>query len=666
MRSEPRLAHFAVLAALALTVLPLFLQLPPWVPLLFALQLGGRAWLAWQGRQLPHRVWLLLAMIVPVLLLWLSLRTLVGREGGVALLLLLTGFKAFETVTLRDWRVLLGLGFFLAATPLLFDQSLPSALWLLLSLFVLTWAMVLLAGVDSAASPRAAALALLYAMPLMLLLFVAMPRLPGPLWSMPGTTQSATSGLSDSLAPGSIGQMIPSREPAFSAQFRGRQPTREQLYWRVMVFDRFDGTRWMAGSVPDSGTAVSASGAASALSYSITATPFKGALPVLEHAVWAGEGVQQVAAQLLRRIDVRNEARLRYDVRSVAQASYPAALSAGQRDHYLQLPAANPRTRQQGEFFARQFRDEAGRLAALRAWLQQQGLRYTLSPPLLQGDVVDDFLFSSRQGFCEHFASAFATLARAAGLPARIVVGFQGGEFNASGQFWLVRSSDAHAWTEVWLQGRWRRVDPTALVAPSRIVSEVGELVPEAQAVVPVLGRRPPQWWRAAHAQWQRAGFVWQQWVVDYDAKRQQSLFQRLGMGRVGVASVMTVLLLGGVLLVLPLLLWLLWRRPPARSYPVRGWHLLVWRLQQAGIAVLASDTPAQLRDKATVLATAQQQQLARLLADWQQWRYAEGATDTDPRWRGWWWQVRRFRPPRLAAKKTHRALAPVRVAGWR
>ncbi|KMJ53581.1 hypothetical protein ACG97_07575 [Vogesella sp. EB] len=651
MRSEPRLAHFAVLAALALTVLPLFLQLPPWVPLLFALQLGGRAWLAWQGRQLPHRVWLLLAMIVPVLLLWLSLRTLVGREGGVALLLLLTGFKAFETVTLRDWRVLLGLGFFLAATPLLFDQSLPSALWLLLSLFVLTWAMVLLAGVDSAASPRAAALALLYAMPLMLLLFVAMPRLPGPLWSMPTMDQRATSGLSDSLAPGSIGQMIPSREPAFTAQFRGRQPVREQLYWRVMVFDRFDGARWTAGSVPDSGAAL-LPGVAGELSYSITATPFKGALPVLEHAVWAGEGVQQVAAQLVRRIDARNEARLRYDVRSVAQAAYPAALSAEQRDHYLQLPAANLRTRQQGEFFARQFRDEAGRLAALRAWLQQQGLRYTLSPPLLQGDVVDDFLFSSRQGFCEHFASAFATLARAAGLPARIVVGFQGGEFNAGGQFWLVRSSDAHAWTEVWLQGRWQRVDPTALVAPSRIVSEVGELVPEAQAVVPVLGRRPPQWWHTVHAQWQRAGFVWQQWVVDYDARRQQSLFQRLGLGRVGVGSVMTLLLLGGVLLVLPLLLWLLWRRPPARSYPVRGWLLLVSRLQQAGVAAVASDTPAQLRDKAVLLAPVLQQQLARLLADWQQWRYAEGATDADPRWRGWWWQVRRFRPPRLAAKK--------------
>lgn len=651
MRSEPRLAHFAVLAALALTVLPLFLQLPPWVPLLFALQLGGRAWLAWQGRQLPHRVWLLLAMIVPVLLLWLSLRTLVGREGGVALLLLLSGFKAFETVTLRDWRVLLGLGFFLAATPLLFDQSLPSALWLLLSLFVLTWAMVLLAGGDSAASPRVAAQALLYAMPLMLLLFVAMPRLPGPLWSMPTTDQRATSGLSDSMAPGSIGQMIPSQEPAFTAQFRGRQPAREQLYWRVMVFDRFDGARWTAGSVPD-GAAALASGAAGELSYSITATPFKGALPVLEHAVWAGEGVQQVAAQLVRRIDARNEARLRYDVRSVAQAAYPATLNAEQRAHYLQLPAANLRTRQQGEFFARQFRDETGRLAALSAWLQQQGLRYTLSPPLLQGDVVDDFLFSSRQGFCEHFASAFATLARAAGLPARIVVGFQGGEFNAGGQFWLVRSSDAHAWTEVWLRGRWQRVDPTALVAPSRIVSEVGELVPEAQAVLPVLGRRPPQWWHTVHAQWQRAGFVWQQWVVDYDARRQQGLFQRLGLGRVGVGSVMTILLLGGVLLVLPLLLWLLWRRPPVHSYPVRGWQLLVSRLQQAGVAAQASDTPAQLRDKAAVLAVVQQQQLTRLLADWQQWRYAEGATDADPRWRGWWWQVRRFRPPRLAAKK--------------
>jgi len=560
-----------------------------------------------------------------------------------------------ELVHLQDAMGERGLAFVLGAGASV-SSGIPAAgplaaAWLVLSLFMLTWAMVLLSGESARIRPRLAAQALQPSFPVMLVLFVVMPRLPGPLWSMPSEDRRATTGLADSMSPGSVGRMIPSREPAFTAQFFGRQPQPAELYWRVMVFDRFDGARWTAGSVPDSGAAL-ASGMTGVLAYSITATPFKGALPVLEHAVWAGEGVQQLPAQLVRRIDARNEARLRYDVRSVARGAYPAALSTELREHYLQLPAANLRTRQQGEFFARQFRDEAGRLAALRAWLQQQGLRYTLSPPLLQGDVVDDFLFSSRQGFCEHFASAFATLARAAGLPARIVVGFQGGEFNAGGQFWLVRSSDAHAWTEVWLQGRWQRVDPTALVAPSRIVSEVGELVPEAQAVLPVLGRRPPLWWHTVQAQWQRAGFVWQQWVVDYDAKRQQSLFQRLGLGRVGVGSVMTVLLLGGVLLVLPLLLWLLWRRPAARSYPVRGWQLLVLRLQQAGVAAQASDTPTQLRDKAALLEPSLQQQLARLLENWQQWRYAEGATDTDPRWRGWWWQVRRFRPPRLAAKK--------------
>lgn len=652
MPVELRHGALAVLAALLLCGLPLFLHLPWWVPSLFVALLLGRALLLWRDWPLPARWWLFPLLAAAVAVLWGSLHTLVGREGGVALLLLLCGFKVHESRSVRDWRVLLALGFFLAAMPLLFEQGLLAACWLLLSLFVLTQAMLRLGGMAVAFSARAALQALLYSLPLMLLLFVAMPRLPGPLWQMPSRDERATSGLSDSMAPGTIGQMILSREPAFTAQFSGPQPHPEQLYWRVMVLDRFDGSRWSAGERQEAAPPQVA--AAATLGYSVTAEPYKGALPALEQTVWAGEGVQAGAAQLLLRQDGDNRSRMRYDLRSALLPAYGAALSAAEQARYRQLPAANPLTVHQGQLLQTQFADGAARLAALERWLQQQALQYTLSPPVLGDDAVDGFLFSSRRGFCEHFASATAVLARAAGLPARVVVGFQGGEFNAAGGFWQMRSSDAHAWTEVWLNGQWQRVDATALVAPARLSSGIAASLPETAATLPVLGGAPPRWWRGALMQWQRLGYAWQQAVVGYDAARQQSLFQRLGLEGVTVGAVALLLLGGGALLLLPLLVYGLWRRRlPSASDGERGWALLLQRLQQAGIAAAPSDTPAQLLRRSRQLPAPQLAQLQQLLQHWQQWRYAELVAADDRRWRAWRRQVQAFRPPPMKKRTT-------------
>lgn len=655
MSNDLRLACFAVLAALALTALPLFLHLPGWVPLLFAFLLGVRALMLWRGHRLPHRLWLFLALIGPVVLLWLSLRTLVGREGGVALLLLLTGFKAFETLSLRDWRVLLALGFFLAATPLLFDQGILSAIWLVGSLFCLTWAMVLLAGGLVAGSVRATTQALLYSAPLMLLFFVAVPRLPGPLWSMPMQDKRATTGMSDSMSPGSIGQMIPSREPAFTAQFLGVQPQTAQLYWRVMAFDRFDGAVWTSGGLQEP---VGARPAGVPLRYSVMATPYKGLLPGLANVVAAGEGVQLINGRLLQRLDQDNEAKMRYDAQSVPAQSVAATLNVMERARYLQLSAANPQVQELGRRFASQYAQSSLRLQALQAWLQTQPLRYTLTPPVLQGDVVDGFLFRTRQGFCEHFASAFAVLARAADLPARVVVGFQGGEFNAAGGFWLVRSSDAHAWVEVWLadSAQWVRIDPTALISPQRIERGIANALPQTGERMPVLGGQPPSWWVAAQGQWQRAGFIWQQWVVDYDASRQLSLFQRLGLADVSVKSVVMVLLLGGMVLVLPVFALLLRRRRRFGGAYQRGRWQLSQLLPGLGVAVHPGDTPARLLKKLHRRQGVAVPEIVAALHDWQQWRYVEALAEDDSRWRHWQWRIGRvYWRQRLAAIRHRR-----------
>ncbi|MEQ6291484.1 DUF3488 and transglutaminase-like domain-containing protein [Vogesella sp. GCM10023246] len=639
-----RLPAFAVLTALALTALPLFFYLPGWVPLLFALLLAWRGALVWQQRQLPSRLWLLLGLVLPVVALWLTLRTLVGREGGVAFLLLLVAGKALETRDLRDWRVLLAAGFFLASTPLLFEQGPLAAVWLVLSLFALTWAMVLLAGEDARVSPRLAARMLLLSFPVMLVLFVVMPRLPGPLWSMPTEDKRATTGLADSMSPGSVGRMIPSREPAFTAQFFGRQPLAAQLYWRVMVFDQFDGVSWSAGFLPYSAASLLPTNRP-LLRYDVVAEPYRGLLPQLEQASEVGEGVRLVSQQRLRRNDSTNNSRLRYRLSSLASDYYLEEMSPRVQQMYLRLPAGNPRTLSAAQSLAAGFPLSEARLAALKQWLQAQGLRYTLNPPQLQGDVVDGFLFGSRQGFCEHFASAFTVLARAAGIPARVVVGFQGGEFNPGGAFWLVRSSDAHAWSEVWLAGRWQRVDPTALVAPQRSADGIEQALPAAAPAMPLLGGRPPAWLRWTTQQWQAANFGWQRWVVGYDAERQRSLFQRLGLDGVSASSVVLLLGSGMLLVMLPLVWWLLRHRRRALPATQAAWQQLLQRLRRAGVPVRESDTASQLLEKAQGLAAADYQQLAALLQLWQRWQYApQPLAGAAQQWRQ---QLRRFHPRR-------------------
>ena len=650
MPADPRrLACFAALLALALVAMPLLWHLPAWIPMLYMLLLAWRGWLVWQQRRLPHRLWLMLALLLPIAALWFELRTLVGREGGVAFLLLLVGGKALETATLRDWRVLLALGFFLAATPLLFDQSPLSALWLVVSLFALTWAMVLLSGEEARLSPRITARALLLSFPLMVVLFVVMPRLPGPLWSMPSQQQGATTGLADSMRPGAIGKMILSREPVFTAIFPAAQPRPSQLYWRVMVFDQFDGSSWHAANLSVSrGVAVDVNGPR--LRYEIVAEPYQGFLPVLEQGVASGEGVQLVYQQRLRRLDAANQARFRYQAESLANPRFADALGGEEQAFYLALPAGNPQTVAAGRALAERHRLPADRLQALQLWLAEQGLRYTLSPPLLQGDVVDGFLFGSRQGFCEHFASAFTVVARAAGLPARVVVGFQGGEFNAQGRFWQIRSSDAHAWSEVWVDGVWQRVDATSLVAPQRIEAGIASTLGEAAPRMPLLGGKPPGWAQWVGQQWQLANFSWQRWVVGYDAASQQGLFDRLGLGQVSASSIIKALL-GGMLLVGgPLLWWLLRRHRVPQTLPQQVQALLLRRLQAAGVAALAADTASELRARAVSLADADQQRLSALLQRWQRLQYAPSAADRLA-WRTLLRDVRAFRPQKVGRK---------------
>ena len=636
-----RPAEMAVLLAVALVIVPLLFYLPFWLPALVELMLLLRACLLLRQSRLPG-----LAVLLPLLVLaaagvWLNLNTLIGREGGAALLILLLGFKVFESRQQRDWQVVLALGFFLSAIPLLFDQSPWSALWLVISLLALTWAMLRLAGDIPSGSARTAVQALLLSLPLMLVLFVVMPRLPGPLWSMPHDSHTAQTGLSDSMEPGSISQLVQREDAAFSVVFAGQAPAVSQMYWRIMILDDFDGRRWQNVHGLQQETVQLQGG--QLIPYRLTGKPARSRLPLLEYPLQAPGGGVLEPGRLLRLASDSDDT-VRIDAASLLGSHYRQSLSQSDQDFYRRLPPGNPASRQLAMQWRMQSQDDAGFVHEALLHFRLNGYRYTLTPPLLEGDnSTDAFLFSTRQGFCEHYASAFAFLARAAGIPARVVTGYQGAQFNPVGRFWQVRSSDAHAWVEVWLKesGEWLRVDPTVAVAPQRVSDGVSQSIPSLQPVMPLMGSRIPGWLLPLQQSWQAAGFAWQQWVVGYDATRQLNLYRLLGLGEaVDAAAVLRALLLGGALGLLPLLWW--WRRRPAMAPLQVGRNLLVAALYCHGITILPSDGPLDMLNKAAHLPKDVRVLLKQLLKEYaaMRYRHAELPARQVQAWLG---QVRRF-----------------------
>jgi transglutaminase-like putative cysteine protease len=639
-----RRAVMAVLFGLLIAAAPLISRLSPWVVGCFIGMWLFRGWLHWRDAPLPHRRVLLLALAIPLALMLKTPQSVLGREGGVSVLMVLSAFKLLETESLRDWRILLALAFFVAVTPLLFDQSPLAALWLLLTLALLTMALAQLAGQPWRASLRQTGLSFALGLPLALVLFVAMPRLPGPLWNLPQHDDSASSGLSPVMSPGSISRLILSGEPAFSAVFIVRPPRTSALYWRMLVLDSFDGQSWRNGGriEADFNTVVVGG---TPVHYVLTAKPQMGRLPALDLPQTVPEGIEAQAGLLFGVSGPQQNVR-RLDAVSVTGSRLSEPMGAARRSWYLQLPPGNPQARELAEQWRRSAHSEQDWIKLALAYYRQNQFRYTLTPPPLQGDIVDQFLFSTRQGFCEHYAASLAFLARAAGIPSRVVVGYQGGDYNPIGNFWQIRSSDAHAWVELWFadEQAWQRIDPTAAAIPGRVDGGVESALPGTRAHLPWGGGEMPAWMVSLQERWRAAQFQWQQWVIGYDAERQRNLFSWLGLGeRVTAAAVLRALLAGSLLAGLPLLFWL-WRQRRVHDPLQDGWLHLRQRLQRAGVPLAASDGPLDLLGKARNLAPEQRQTLKGLVKQYIDLRYREkgGGGQAANEWRR---RVKKFRP---------------------
>lgn len=572
-----------LLGTLALAAAPHVERIPLWISV-FCLVMGVWRGVAIRRALLPGRVVRLALALAGMAGVFTTFGTVFGRDAGIALLLVLLSLKLLEVRTRRDITVVIFLACFLIVGQFLYSQTIFTGAYLLLALLAATATLIDLNKTSAAWQPwsnlRLAAVMLAQALPIMLVLFVLFPRISGPIWGLPRDALGAVSGLDDEMAPGHISRLGQSRAVAFRVEFKGAPPAPAERYWRGPVFTLTDGSRWTAGISAPLTSALQVEGIGAPVDYTVTLEPHNHTwLFALEIPVTVPD-IGRITPEFLLLAKEPLKTRVRYDV-----TSYPhyriAAISPLEQRLALQLPpGVNPRLRALAESWrAADNNDQRVVDTALR-YFREQPFFYTLNPPRLDGkrDQMDEFLFNTRRGFCEHYSSAFTLLMRAAGIPARVVTGYQGGEINPLGNYLIVRQSDAHAWTEVWLGERgWVRVDPTAAVSPARV--EQGVPAPEAQAaaVVPLFELQQIVALQQMGFVWDSVNNTWNLWVLGYGPKRQQQLFNEWGLSALGWGGVAAVLLAG---LGVPFLLYaayMLWRRT-GRADPVLAAYLIFCR----------------------------------------------------------------------------------------
>lgn len=648
-----------LLASLALVMAPHLLHLPLWVGLLGGAGLGARLVLLRFGWPRPP-AWLLLVLaLIAALAVVAAFGTIAGRDAGVAMLVLMTGLKAVEMRTHREGMIVIFLGYFLVVTNFLFSQSLLAAGYMMLVIVVMTANLIAL---NATAVPRqrrallSLALTLLaQALPVMAILFLLVPRLPGPLWVMPNEGRTGLTGLSETMSPGSIAELSRSGAVAFRVDFSGLIPPQNQLYWRALVLTRFDGRTWRAVESSQRASAVGlGAGTGDRIRYTVFLEPHgrKWLFLLEEPAVLPG-GATMTNQREVRTDEPVNQV-TRYRAVSLLQDAGASAIPQPAttrldlaRALALPEPAVNPRARELG----RAWRDEGLSGAAIvdRALTRfsSQDFRYTLSPPALGAAPVDEFLFGTRAGFCEHFAGSFVVLMRAAGVPARVVTGYQGGNRDTIGDYLVVRQSEAHAWAEVWLDGRgWVRVDPTGAVSPERVDRSLADALTGAQGVS-VFARRDGgpiyQLTRLVDA----VNNSWNEWVLGYGEETQRELLEGLGIedwpAMIGTLIAALVALTGLYALALSLQA----RSRGERDGVVRAYERFRRKLARRGVEPSPGEPPSQLAERASVSLPELRTDIQRIIGLYNRLRY--GRDRPEPLVRQLHRRVRRFRPQRRA-----------------
>ncbi len=523
------------LLALAISLAPHVPYLPWWITSAFFVCGVWRYSIEKRRRPIPSTWFRALLALVCFLGVLATYSTISGVGPGSALLAIMAALKLIETRRRRDQFVLLFISIFLVMSSLLREQYLWSLPYLVVSVFTIMTAWLRISSPDVEKAARSFSTSgrlIMYAAPLAIAMWIFFPRIATPFWSVPMDTGTAQSGISDTMSPGDISSLSLSDAVAFRATFKGTIPEPRDRYWRGIVLTNFNGRTWTSSDPYAVRALEQVVYSGNPVEYSVTIEPtrqiwvFALDMPESWNLSRTFMGPQQ---QLARSIPI--DQRTVYDAVSYLDYRTDVDLGDAARGFYTQVPeASNPET----QALARRMRaaadSDSAFIDAVMRMFHEQEFYYTLEPPALGSNSVDRFLFDTKQGFCEHYASAFAVLMRAAGIPSRVVLGYQGGEVNPMGGHMIVRQSDAHAWNEVWLEDvGWRRIDPTGAVAPERI--EVGRSGSMLDGIAESWGFSSPSMWVYELEMYMDAlNAKWNEWILGYGPENQDRFLSWLGI----------------------------------------------------------------------------------------------------------------------------------------
>ena len=584
------------LTSLALALLPHIIFLPVWITAAFLACAIWRYSIEKRRAPLPStwfRGLLALLCFMGVLAVY---ETISGVGPGSALLAIMASLKLLETRKRRDQFVLLFIAIFLVMSALLREQHLWSLPYLVISMVFIMTAWLRMSAEPTERVSRSFSTSgrlMLYAAPLAIAMWIFFPRISTPFWAVPIDTSSGVSGLSDTMSPGDISSLSLSNAVAFRVRFESEVPAARDLYWRGLVLRQFNGRTWTSGE-PIRGLRPSQQieVRGDAIKYQVTMEPTR------QHWVyaldipytWTLEKTFMGQQQQLTHVYPVDQ-RMAYEAESYTDYRADASLAGFARNSYLRLPE---NTNPQASRLAQEMRDAAGSdsayINALLAYFNKQEFFYTLQPPALGRNPIDQFMFETRRGFCEHYASAFSVMMRSVGIPSRVVLGYQGGESNPMGDYMIVRQSDAHAWAEVWLEGRgWIRVDPTGAVAPERIELGVAESLFDGVGMEWGLSA-PSMLMHKLQLSWDALNASWNDMVLGYGPERQNDLMRFLGMEDPSWRKMMLTLISIVIVLILAISTIIALRyRPPSRD---RAAILYQKFIAKTGVEIAIGESP--------------------------------------------------------------------------
>ncbi|MCU4389995.1 DUF3488 and transglutaminase-like domain-containing protein [Acinetobacter courvalinii] len=558
--------YFCVLAALGLILIGQVSFIPVTLSGLWGIVWLTLVWRYHKQKITPMPKLLLVAFtLVSVALIYIQYQSLLGVEAGVAFLTTCLFAKSLESKNTRDLLIVFNFALFVSASLLLYSQ----AFWM--AMIVFGALLMCLMGLYRLQTDlfkqnnqtrnqlkqdiRQILKFVGIATPFFILLFMFFPRLP-PLWAIPIQQNHATTGISDRMSPGDIAQLSQSSALAFRVIAPMYDlPGRPELYWRALVLDQYDGSTWSSSFDNQQLKRIPVSTRRVSYQY----------LPADEQANWI-MGLeysipQERYLQLYQDDSIRPSKLVKRNqpihLLWLGQtATEPVYLSPHQLELNTRFDQGRDRKAQQlaQALFEQNQRQPEKYLQSVLSWYRKNGFSYTLTPGTLSGDRIDQFLFSSRKGFCEHYASSFVMMMRYVGIPARVVTGYQGGQWAPDGQSWEVRQLDAHAWSEVYLDGKWQRVDPTAMIAPQRIDTGMQDYLAQDQNV---WGEGQTQAWRLQQFKFLKnmriwsdyLSYQWQSRVVGYDAEKQKNWLSRLGLDSSYGYVIILVVGIGSILL---------------------------------------------------------------------------------------------------------------------